>query len=358
MLYPQTGRFESDTVVHVRFAVEEGYYHSLTAPIYLFLSLFPVKNILIAIVLALVCILSITATKVLIIELAERMDIKMPGVLVNVFSFSANILSAFYFPLANKRHYIGYECANMWHNSTYIFMRLFAILTMIIYVKLYVRYKEGLSAKDWFVLAGMLALTTGFKASFLTVFAPALALILLNDLFKKTGFWKVVSIGTTVFPAMIVMYIQSLILSDGEGSGGYAIKPFEALSLRGDHPKAAIVFSIAFLLMTVVFHFKSSLADKVCRKTIVLWAVAFLEIFLMVETGERSLDGNFFWGYSIALFFSFVVAMLNSFRQFKNHDRNIFSTVLFFGEMAVLGWHVISGIWYFCLLLTGVTYFV
>ena len=38
--YPVTGRFESDTAVHVDFAVNKHYYHSLAAFIYLFLSLY------------------------------------------------------------------------------------------------------------------------------------------------------------------------------------------------------------------------------------------------------------------------------------------------------------------------------
>ncbi len=358
LFYEATGRFESDTFVHVRFAVEEHYFHSLAAFIYLLLNIFPFSSICIAVTLTVVTVCSIFATVSLVILVAEKIDLSIGSGTVYLVSAFANLLSAFYISSIGKKHYIGYECANMWHNSTYLFMRLFAIITVILYIKAYDKYKEGLSLKSWLLLTVLLGITTGFKASFLTVFAPMLAIILLIDLFKHVKFIRVFTLGTTVLPSFAIMFLQSLVMSgDGKG-GGYAIAPFEALKLRGEHPKAALILSVLYPLVVLAIHGISACKTKLFRANFYMFVIAFLEVFLLIETGERSLDGNFLWGYSIALFFLFLMAMLISIKAFINRKNKVLGLVLFSFESIIGLWHVISGVWYFCLLLTGVTYFV
>lgn len=358
LLYGETGRFESDTFVHVRFAVEDHYFHSLCALFYVLFSFFPGSKILISIMLTAVTVLAIPATNRLIKVVLQKYSIELSKGYVYLISFVSNILSAFYLPFASRQHYIGYECANMWHNSTYLFMRLFAIYSLILFIKLYDSYKEKLTFKQWLSFSVVLMLTTGFKASFLTVFAPLMAVLLLVDLFKKTKFLKVFSFALTVLPSMAVMYLQSLILGGADSGNGYAISPFTALSLRGDHPKVTLILSVLFPLCVLFFCFSELKKNRIYFYSIVLWAVAFLEVFLLVETGERSLDGNFMWGYSIALFFVFIESIIVSVKRFlENRNKPIF-VIEFIVSTLILLWHICSGVWYFSLLLTGVTYFV
>lgn len=358
LFYEKTGLFESDTFVHVKFAVEEHYFHSLAAFIYLFLHLFPFGNILIAVTLTVVTVGSIFATVLLVKLVTGKIGLSVNSGTIYLISVFANLLSAFYISFIGKKHYIGYECANMWHNSTYLFMRLFAIITVILYIKAYDKYKDGLSFKDWLFLTLFLGITTGFKASFLTVFAPMLAIILLSDLCKSVKFIRVFAFGTTVLPSVAIMVLQSIVMSEGSKGGGYAIAPFEALKLRGEHPKAALILSILYPLVVLLFHGLSALKTKLFRANFYMFLVAFLEVFLLIETGERSLDSNFLWGYSIALFFLFLMSMLISLKAFINRKNKMLGLALFSFETLIGLWHVISGIWYFCLLLTGVTYFV
>lgn len=358
LLYPVTGIFESDTSVHVRFAVEDHYFHSLAAFIYLLLSVLPFSNVLIALTLTATSIISIIACAVLIKKLLGSEAI--PDLVLYLFSAFANFVMGAYVAKANKQHYIGYQNANMWHNSTYIFMKLAAIFTVIAFIDIYKEYKEKITLKNWIAFSVLLAVTTGFKASFLTVFAPALAVMLLIDWCKGTKFKNVLWLGTTVFPSLIIMYIQSLVMAGDGASNGYVISPFTALSMRGDHPKVTLVLSVLFPAIVFLSHIKDFYKDKIYLGTLILTAFGFSEAFLFLETGERSLDSNFLWGYSIALFFLFIESMVILYRDVHNKLRiqKPLRKIFVFLEFFVLLHHVLSGVYYFVLLLSGVTYFV
>jgi len=353
--------FESDTAAHVSFAVYSGYYHSLAAFIYLFfVKVFGLDAgiVLITITLTVATVLAIPFTARLINEFVKRTDYTIPGWAVLLISFLANIHMAFYMAAANKQHYIGYQCANMWHNSTYIFMRLFAVITLITFLKIYDGYEEGIKFSKWLSFTLLLTITTGFKASFLTVFAPVLAILLLRDLLYGEKFKRVFGMALSVVLPIAVMIVQSIVMSGTDGSNGYRIKPFAGLSMRGDHPKVTLVLSVAFPLLIFFIHINDFYKDKFFFWTWVLWAVGFLEVFLLIETGERALDSNFMWGYSISLFFLFLASMVKLVRDLINPGTGKVRKALCYVAVPVLFWHVISGIWYFALLLTGVTYFV
>lgn len=350
------GPFESDTAAHVFLAVEEHYYHSLAAFIYILLYSLPLSLYSTAFVLTVATVLSVVFSVKLLEKIAGGLEVKLSRGLAYILAFACNFHVAFYVPFVNRKHYIGYQCANMWHNSTYLFMRLFAILTVIVFLDLYKKYREDFRVKDWLSFTVLLMITTGFKASFLTVFAPLLGILLIKDLCKKTPFLKVFYMTLSVIPSLAVMALQSMVL--GGAGNGFAIAPFKALSLRGDHPKVAVVVSVLFPLMVLFCNFKNVFKEKMYFWTIALWAVSFLEVFLLIETGERALDGNFMWGYSIALFFLFAVSLLMAVKSFVNNREKIICKVVFAAQMAVFLWHVVSGIWYFVLLLSGGTYFV
>jgi hypothetical protein len=356
--YPITGRFESDTAVHVDFAINQHYYHSLAAFIYLFLSIFKFSDILIALVLAIATSITVFFTFKLLKAFNEHFKGEINDNILYVVSFFANFVMGFYIKAANKQHYIGYENANMWHNSTYVFMRLFAVLTIIAFLKLYLNYKEKIDVKDYLIYTLLLTVTTGFKASFLTVFAPMLAIILLVDLCKGAKFKRVFVMALSVVLPMGVMVLQSIVMSGSDNSNGYTISPFTALAMRGDHPKATLILSVLFPLIVLFTHVKDFYKDKLYFGTLIMWAVSFLEVFLLLETGERNLDSNFFWGYSIALFFVFLVSMYVAIKDYFKNKPKLSAKIILSLETVILLWHVISGVWYYVLLFSGVTYFV
>lgn len=362
LLTDVTGLFESDTAVHVRFAVEDRFFYSLSSYVYFILDLLPGTEYTISLLLALMTVGSILLTVVLLEKVSEKLELKVPDTVKYTIAFFANFVMAFYVKKANQRHYIGYQSANMWHNSTYIFMRFFALLTIIVFLNIFEKYREGMTLKEWFMFTFLLTITTAFKASFLTVFAPTLAIMLLIDfLGRKTSFLNACKLGSAVFLPIAVLFLENAALSGIEGETGYAIKPFAALAQRGDHPKVTLVLSVLFPLMVAFYHIKDFWKEKLYFGSLIMWAVGFLEVFLFIETGERALDGNFMWGYSISLFFLFFMSMMMLARDLQkifSVKGAILRKIVLSGITAVLLWHFISGVVYFAMLLSGVTYFV
>ncbi len=339
-------RFESDTYVHVRFAVEDGYFYSLSSYIYFILK----SPLIIAGFLAAVCAAAVPLTG----RLLDAFGCDMPGWARNILSFCLNLVMGFYIPFVNRQHYIGYQNANMWHNSTYILMKTFAIVTVTVFIRLFRGYADGIKKKDYILYTVLLFVTTAFKPSFFTVFAPTLAVMLLADLFiRKVAFGKVFIMALSVVPSFIVMLLESLVLFDGSGAG-MVIAPFKTFFERGDHPKLSLVISPLFLIVVFFLCFRHIKDDRLFRCGILFLVIGFTEAMLIAEEGTRASDGNFLWGYSIALFFAFAIFSCRLWRSFKTKE---ISAGLFAAAAAVSVWHVISGMWHFVLLLQGFTYF-
>jgi hypothetical protein len=342
-------------------AVEDGFLYSLNSYIYLLFSKTPFMNVGIACFLTIATVLSVYLTYILIKRIVSLYSFKVKDSWLGLLAFMCNFTMGFYVKFLNAQHYIGYQNANMWHNSTYLVMRVCAVATLILFVDMYVQKPD--TAERLVFFSVMLAVTTAFKPSFATVFCPFMALLLLYDwIIKKEKFMRIFTRALTVVPSLFVIVIESKVFFGAETGNGYEIAPFVALSERGDHPKAALILSILFPLAVFIVHITDFYKDKIYCSSLVIWLMGFLLVFFLRETGSRSGDGNFLWGYSIALFVLFTASALKVLKDIKIHgffkDKNIIFDLYVIASIVLFSWHVISGIWYFILLLGGNTYFI
>ena len=98
VLYNGANNFESDTAVHIRMAVVDGYYHSLASFVYLFFSKivrFEAALMLIATLLAFLTVGAIPLTAKLVHEVLKRSGVELYDPLIWVIAFAGNILIAF-----------------------------------------------------------------------------------------------------------------------------------------------------------------------------------------------------------------------------------------------------------------------
>ncbi|MBQ8138951.1 MAG: hypothetical protein IJ195_05795 [Lachnospiraceae bacterium] len=345
--------FESDLPSHISMVVDDGWYYSLTAFIYAFLYKIAGGTVLIAVFLALVAAGTVIATqKLLELIVSDRYGISCAGAL------ALNFVMPFFVKWAGMYRYVSYQSPNVWHNSTYIVMRLCAVIFMYFYVKYEKDYAEKtISFKRWLILALLLALTTFVKPSFLTVFAPALALKLLWDLIKnKVKFLRAFLMGIIVVPSMLVILWQNSVLFGKDTDSGYKISFMETFSFHADHPKVTVVLSVAFPVVVFVCLAVETLirlaGDKTYIFSLVMAVIGFAEAILLIETGHRSKDGNFLWGYSVALFFLY----LTSFKKwygFIKERKWIPAAVC----GAVFAYQIVCGAIFFTRLVSGETYF-
>ncbi|MCR4618661.1 MAG: hypothetical protein K5669_10835 [Lachnospiraceae bacterium] len=367
--YSDSLLFESDLPYHISMVVDDGWYYSLTALIYAGLYRLANGTVFIAAFLAICSAATVIATKKFLDELMED-----GGAVNYAGALCLNFVMPFFIRWAGMYRYVSYQSPNVWHNSTYICMRLCAVIFMYFFVKYEKDYKkENLNLKKWLMLTILLALTTFVKPSFLTVFAPALALKLLWDLIKnKIKFIRVFLMGLTVIPSLAIILWQNSVLF-GDDSSGYKISFMETFSFHADHPKVTVLLSLSFpiivFLCIAVGVIMDAAGNKTNKKTlkesvkeicgnkdyiftIIMAAVGFAEAILLIETGKRSRDGNFLWGYSAAMFFLYITSfkMWYSFLKQKRW-------IAFVLCAAVLVYQIVCGAIFFTRLISGETYF-
>lgn len=380
LFYKQTGWsggavYESDLPVHIRMIIEDGWYYSLTAFVYQALYQIPFVlpdgapfgNLAIAVFLGLCGTVSVYLTAYLLRDLQGNRR----GNALTAWHLSGGLLLNLVMPcyirgIADGR-YIGMESASIWHNSTYIVMKMMGLFCILYYGKLEKRYRQRISGGEWILFTLLLSLCTAVKPSFLLVFAPVMAIFLLADLIRRTPFQKVFVFGATVFVPLLVVWLQNRILFGRETGNGWEIRPGYALSLHSGYPLLSAVLSILFplalLLILLLISRRELLADRQFLGAWLMAAVGFLEVFLFTETGDRAGDGNFMWGYSFAILMIFAVSLAKWAEMGRGilREKRIsgcrFRIGAFVFSALVLLWHTYCGIYFYTNLLRGVSYY-
>lgn len=357
LFFVEGGRFESDLPFHVRMAVEDHWYYSLTALLYQLFYFTPWGNGLTAFFLAAVSVASVYASACLLHRLTGE---KHSYAEMLLFAFTGEFIMPFFLRWAHFQRYIGYESASIWHNSTYICMKLAGILTFSCFLKLRDSYSEGIRSKEWITFAFLLILCNGIKPSFCMIFAPAMAVFLLAELFHGVPFRRVFLFGMAVVPSLVVILWQNVVLFGEDTGNGIVLNPGYALSLRGSHPKVTFILSIAFPLFVLLFSLKELLRDARYRFIWFMWLFGFLEVFLFSEAGSRAKDSNFFWGYSMAVFFVNLASMEKLLTKGRSKDgmfgKKLFRYFFVSAGAICLAYQVWCGLYFFGRLLTGESY--
>lgn len=347
--------FQSDLPYHISMIIDDGWYYSFTAYVYQALVWLGGGGTgLIAVFLAVVSAGCVALTEWLLRLMLERKgtdSVTLGGAL------ALNLVMPFFWRYAGAYRYVSYQSGNIWHNSTYQCMKLAALAAFLCYWKVEAGYREKVTLRQWLALAALLFVCTGIKPSFLTVFAPALAVKLLIDLCRKTPFKQVFLLGSTVLPACCVVLWQKMVLFGEETGNGMAFSPWYTFSLHANRTKLAVLCSIAFPLVVLLFSLRELLRDGRYLFAWGMTGVGFLEALCLVETGSRSRDGNFLWGYCFAIFLIFLFSFEKWLLLWKKRGRGIFYQAAFAAAGAVLAYQVFCGIVFFARLLAGETYF-
>lgn len=379
--------YESDLPVHIRMIVEDGWYYSLTALVYQILYLIPVTlpdgapfgNLAVAVFLALCGWLSVYLTALLLRDMEagrpgeadrkdrDHRDRKDAGRELGAWhlfgGLALNLVMPCYIRGIADGRYIGMAAASIWHNSTYIVMKMTGLLCILYYGKLAKMYRQGITWKEWTGFTLLLSLCTAVKPSFLVVFAPVMAVFLLVDLMQRTPFVRVFAFGSTVFLPLLVVLLQNFILFGANTGNGWEIRPGYALSLHSGYPLISAILSIFFPLVLLPFFLKDMPKDRWLSGAWLMAAVGFLEVFLFTETGSRAVDGNFMWGYSFAILMIFAVMFVKwaelgkqipqKGKEGKDHLRVGIAVV----SGLLFCWHLYCGIYFYTHLLQGVSYY-
>lgn len=342
--------FQSDLPLHISMVIEDGWYYSFTAYVYKILyALCNGSTFGIAAFLALVTVATVYATEELVCCLGRRKNQTWKTLAL---ALSLNFVMPIHIPAVGEFRYVSYQSANIWHNSTYICMRLMAIITIIYFFKLQERYQRGLRLREWCAFALLNVVCTGIKPSFFLAFSPIMGIFLLVDLFKKVPFMRILVFGSALLPSGLVLLWQNAVLFGANTGNGMEFRPWYTFSLHANSPKLAVVCSALFCGLVVLVTIKAQRKDRRYLFLIAMAILGFLEALCLVESGSRSVDGNFLWGYSICLFLLFTVCSVKCALLKKSTRQKALR-----GLLGVIYFtHFVCGMYFFVMLLSGAGY--
>lgn len=360
--------FESDLPYHIDMAMD-GWGYSLTAIVYRLFSYIPNSNLWIALFLALFTVGTIVCTMYVL-----RPYVKSAVTRMGIAS-ACGMVMPFFIRAIQQTRYIGYQSPSIWHNSTYIVMKLFATLALFLCFDIAKQYSEKLNWKKCVAFAILLALTTATKTSFVAVFAPAAIFLLIGDGLTGVPVKRLMAVATTIIPTILVVLFQEAVLFGEDTGNGITIDFGYTVFLRAETPQYTMILSALFpvliFLFNIIYVIKDTFRDMKQkskglshREFWVSWGMWFfgaLELLFLKETGAREKDANFAWGYSYCLFVLFVISCVYFVRNLKSDTflggRKTAKILYGIGGGLILGYHIYCGIYFFIRLLEGTTYF-
>ena len=386
-LYPITGKYESDLFAHIEMALD-GWGYSILA---VFFRLFSYLNdfwfhFAIA---ALLCIFEAGALSLTYILLRKY---KVGTKTAIVFSAFTGFAMPFYIRAIQPYRYIGYQSGSIWHNSTYIAMKFFALLCIMLFLAISEKYREKLNVGALIAFSLLLAATTSVKTNFILVFAPVALLFLIIDAILGVKIKNIILCALTVIPSILVILFQEYVLFGESTGNGIIIDPLYSVYLRAEKPYFTMILSLVFPLMVLFYNFIPVLRDTVLdfkdkkrglsHRFFILawgmWFVGFCELILLRETGARELDDNFAWGYDFCVFILFVVSVLyfaknvsllskkiilcdmsdnTDIREKEKRPAKGFGIAYQIAAFAALLYQVYCGVYFFVRLSQGLTFF-
>lgn len=361
---PETGngRFQSDLPLHLSMVLEDGWYYSFTAIIYQVLDvIFFHSTWGVAIFLCVVAVATVYATDVLLGEFG----FENAGFRRLLLAFSLNFVMPIYVEPVGEFRYVSYQSGNIWHNSTYLCMRLAAIWSLIWYFRLEKQYREELTGRQWLGFALINVLCTGIKPSFLLVYSPIVGVFLLMDLIQGVPLKRVLLFGSALLPSGLVILWQNAVLFGKDTGSKIELALWKNFSQHTQIPKVAVLLSVFFCFLALLYGLIVYVSNRklemekdknLHRRTVfvlLMTVLGFLEALLFSESGYRASAGNFLWGYYFCIFVLFVVSATVWLRSAKGIFENVSKWIL----GLVYGLHLYCGLYFFALLVSGVGYF-
>ena len=302
--------FKSDLTMHIKFGKSGDSLYSLMYICLGFLDSLPYPGICIGVFLTAFLLFGVWATRQIIAFARPKQD----KWVVWIYAWICNLvfpLTVSYIPHFGSFNYRGLLNFNIYHNSTYIAMKPFALLAVLCFFKMMFNryYEKRISVKDWIVFSLMMLLATAFKPNFIVGFSLTVLCVLIADFIRCRGknILNFILVGTTVFPSVLLTLYQQAQLFDEKSQ--MKIGFMKALGAMTKHPAIPVLLSLAFPLVILAFAFKDIKPDKFYRFAWVHMLINLAMTLFLYETGSRLKHGNFLWGSYLAIGLLFILSV-------------------------------------------------
>lgn len=357
MCLPEKGKYHSDLPAHIQSGMN-GEAYSLLEILYKYICRAGLGSKVIPVLLTVLTLAAVYLSFRIMQQIVP--DGNAPA--LQLLSFAANLEMPLYLPLIHKYRNMGLQSGSMWHNDTYLGMRVFGLLVLLLYFRHQESYKETFKGRQWLAFAAAFFLANFMKPNFLLCFAPVMGILLLRDLLKSKGkdFKAVFWFGFAVIPSLGILIFQSIrLFGEGTNGGSIAFSVAYILRLRNAHPICSILQSAAFPLAVLLFNWRELKKDRIYATSWMIWLCGFLEFLFLNQTGECQNDGNLTWGYSFCLTLIFAVSAAKLYQVAAKPSKD--GKAFCFGWknticLVLLLWHLFCGLQFFAQLLTGLPY--
>lgn len=248
-------------------------------------------------------------------------------------------------------HYLGHWTPNPWHNSTYTLALVFALAV----VWLFLRVLQKGAQFSW-ISAGGIALAASLsmwsKPSFMMFLMPAIGILLLWLKLRGERSWgEVVGVGATFLPAVgVLMAVQQFVYGGEQVDSQVVVAPGQALGIYSHNISLSILRSSAFPLFVLLASWRRF--DRRLALAALCWSIGFFITWLLAESGDRFTHVNFVWTYMGGVLVAFILTAQKWFLG----EREV-SDGLWWTGTVIFSAHIISGLYYFGIILRGGSYF-
>ena len=371
--------FFSDYVVHIMTAVDNtSSAYSLMSLLFRILYNITENTIMISLFIgALVCLTGLAIRKALTVILClqdggadQRIECSSSLPCLNdenrkmfltFLSFGLIFLSELYIPKRAPFYFqavpheiiiVGSLITQPWHNSTYIAMRLFAILSFLSFVQLLEEDSSRVNPKSIVRFFVLLLITNLFKPNFVIAFAPAAFLICLIELIRNhgKGLVKYIWFGVAFLASLAPLFYQYIVLFQSESESGITLSlgRFQGYMETGFFPWL-LISNLIFPLIVTVLSFVNHRKNNILLLSWILEIITFFEMMFLTETGPRAMDGNFSWGIYLSSLILFICCIAELIAIPKQEKHRWAHSVAW----CILLLHLINGFMYFGILIMG-----
>ena len=271
-------------------------------------------------------------------------------------SLSLLFVIAIYVPFFNKHMYIGQFSPNIWHSATTLLLKPFALLSFIYFV-IFLKNGEQFSWSNYVIGSMCLLISTAVKPSFVITFLPAVGLYLFLHRCKDSRLYTRVVLWS--LPSIVLLAFQYLQTYQSKGTPSYfhdkiILTNFGVMKLYTPSITISVMLVLAFPLAVAIVGRRRVFDNLFLKLAWIVTILAFLQVAFLAEQQKFS-QCAFGFGYVMALFLLYVFSMNEYLEWFRNKE--LVPGIVGKGIVsATYLLHMISGIYYFTVVIRGGSY--
>jgi hypothetical protein len=212
------------------------------------------------------------------------------------------------FAFWDKLFYLGYIGLAIYHNPTIRLLQPVALLSFFCAVRVFMPHSNSWKVVAWSAL--LVILSALIKPNYLVCILPALGLmVVIRLVWKKPVDWRLLIIGFLV-PGAFVLLVQLWLTYylPGNDNSSILFSPLGVMSGYSGYLLPKFFLSILFPLAVLLFNFRRVTRDNTLMLAWAGFLASLPQMYLLAESGNRFVQGNFLWGAQIMALILFVAS--------------------------------------------------